>query len=127
MSAHMPAFGRSLTEIAERWWERRYRDLIRPGSPQYLETYLRLADAGQFPAAAPALAGFAARLEAAGLPAQLAFASYYEQPARYGHGEAMTAAENVFAADTAAAMAQIIMAAAASLPAQALAAASMAQ
>ena len=127
ISAHLPALGRSLTGLAERWWMRRYRDRAYPGSPEHLEICLRLASPLEFPAVAATLAGLAARLEAAGLPDQLTFAPYYEQPGRYGHGEAMAAAEKVFAADTTAAAAQIIMASAAGIPAQALAAASMAQ
>src|SRR5262249_4575777 len=49
-----------------------------------------------------------------------------QHPARYGHGPALAAAEEVFAADTAAAIAQINAAQASGIPAQAWAAASMA-
>lgn len=127
IGGHLPAVGCSLAGLAERWWMRRYRDLTHPECPERLEICLRLASPLAFPAVATMLAGLAARLETVGLPGQLTFAPYYEQPGLYGHGEAMAAAEEVFAADTAAATAQIVMAAAAGIPAQALAAASMAQ
>jgi thiopeptide-type bacteriocin biosynthesis protein len=49
-----------------------------------------------------------------------------QHPARYGDGPALTAAEQVFATDTTAAIAQLSAAQASGMPAQALAAASMA-
>jgi thiopeptide-type bacteriocin biosynthesis protein len=55
----------------------------------------------------------------------MAIASYQAQPGRYGEAEALSNAELVFAIDTAAAIAQINLAARAAVPAQALAAASM--
>jgi lantibiotic biosynthesis protein len=72
------------------------------------------------------LAALAADLETRGLPCQFTFASHLQHPARYGEGPALVAAEQVFAADTATAIAQIETAQASGIPAQALAAASMA-
>ncbi|PZG18014.1 lantibiotic dehydratase [Nonomuraea aridisoli] len=125
LARHLPPFAAALTGLVERWWVRRHRNMIRPEEPQHIAVVLRLADAGHFPEVAARLAAFAAGLEAAGLPAQLALVTHYEHPARYGQGPALVAAEQVFAADTAAAVAQIAMADAAHVPAQALAAASM--
>jgi lantibiotic biosynthesis protein len=124
---HLPAFFGSAPGPAERWWVRRYRDLIRPGSPQHLEIYLRLSSPDGFACAATEFSALAERLDGLGLPAQLTFASCYEQPGRYGTGGALTAAERVFAADTAAAIAQITLATNTKVTSQALTAASMAQ
>ncbi|WP_433259683.1 lantibiotic dehydratase (plasmid) [Streptosporangium sp. CA-135522] len=127
LAAHLPAFVGELGGLTERWWVRRHRDMIRLDADQYLAVTLRLACPEQYGPVAARLAAFAAALERRGLPAQLTLASYPQHPARYGHGPALSAAEQVFAADTTAAIAQITMAAAAGLPAQALAAASMTQ
>jgi thiopeptide-type bacteriocin biosynthesis protein len=120
------ALAAGLDGLGERWWLRRYRDMIHPEAPQHVAVYLRLASPDDFGSAAADLAAIAAGLEERGLPGSLSFTPYYEQPGRYGHGEALTAAEKVWAADTAAAVAQLAMAAAGT-PGQAVAAASMTQ
>ncbi|MER6176523.1 lantibiotic dehydratase [Streptosporangium sp. NPDC001681] len=122
---HLPAFAGELTGLVERWWVGRHRDMIRPETDQHLALFLRLTDPEQYGPAAARLAAFTAALEERGLPAQLTLASHPQHLARYGEGPALIAAEQVFAADTTAAVAQITMADAAGLPAQALAAASM--
>jgi thiopeptide-type bacteriocin biosynthesis protein len=127
IAGHLPALMDRLGGQAERWWLRRHRDMIHPGAPQHIAVLIRLRDPDGFAAAAAGLAGLATGLEARGLPGQLTLATYHEHPARYGEGAAMAAAERVFAADTAAAIAQIAMATAAGVPGQALAAASMAR
>ncbi|WP_322769075.1 lantibiotic dehydratase [Frankia sp. Cr1] len=127
LSLHLPRLAVRLGGLVERWWVRRYRDMSRPWTPQHLAVYLRLIDREAFARVASELAAFAAELDALGLPAQLSLTSSYEQPGRYGHGDALSAAEQVFAADTAAAVAQIAMAATAGVPGQAVAAASLAQ
>jgi lantibiotic biosynthesis protein len=124
LAAHLPALAE---RISDRWWVRRHRDLIHPESPQHIAVYLRLPDAGDFAKAAAELAAFAAGLQARGLPGDLTLTSFYEQPGRYGHGAALEAAERVLAADTRAAITQIILAASSGVPGQAIAAASMAQ
>jgi thiopeptide-type bacteriocin biosynthesis protein len=123
---HLPALMARLSPVTVRWWVRRYRDLIHLATPQRIDVHLRLSSPARFGEAAAELAALAADLEALGLAGQLAVVSCAEHPARYGHGDAMTAAEEVFAADTTAAVAQIAMAAAGT-PGQALAAASMAR
>ncbi|GAB7048478.1 lantibiotic dehydratase [Catenuloplanes indicus] len=121
----LPAFTTSLTGVVGRWWILRQRDLVRVDADQHLILVLRLHALDQHPAAAAALAEFAAGLMAQGLPGQLSFVPYQDQPGRYGRGEALTAAESVFGADTTCAVAQIGVAATTGIPAQALAAVSM--
>jgi lantibiotic biosynthesis protein len=133
LAAHLPPLVDSLTSLGvTRWWARRHRDLIRLDADQHLSVFLHLGDLhvgdpAAFGAVAARLAQFAAGLHARGLPADLSFAPYHQHPARYGHGSALQAAEQVFAADTAAAIAQVRMADEAGVCAQAVAAASMAQ
>ncbi|WP_322769620.1 lantibiotic dehydratase [Frankia sp. Cr1] len=124
IAVHLPQLGHRLQRQVTRWWVRRYRDMIHAESPQHVAVYFRLTAPDGFGQLAAELARFAAELEVCGMPAALSFAPYYEQPGRYGTGGALTAAEAVWAADTAAAIAQL---AADSLPGQALAAASMAR
>ncbi|WP_199564972.1 lantibiotic dehydratase [Spongiactinospora rosea] len=126
LAGHLQGFVDELAGLVTCWWVRRHRDMIRLDADQYLAVFLRLADPGEYGLAAARLAAFAERLAARGLPGQLTLATYYEHPGRYGEGAALPAAEQVFAADTAAAIAQIRLAETARLPGQALAAASMA-
>jgi thiopeptide-type bacteriocin biosynthesis protein len=120
------AMAAGLNGLGWRWWLRRYRDMIHPEAPQHVTVYLRLASPDDFGSAAAALAAIAAGLEERGLPGTLSFTPYYEQPGRYGHGDALAAAEDVWVADTTAAVAQLAMAAAGT-PGQSVAAASMTQ
>lgn len=124
---HLPRLATSLAGITERWWVCRYRDMIHPWSPQHVAVCLRLSDRSAFAEAAAGIAAFAVGLSARGLPGQVTLVPYHEHPGRYDSGDAMTAAEKVFAADTAAAIAQLTTGPVADVPAQALAAASMAQ
>ncbi|MER5646983.1 lantibiotic dehydratase [Streptosporangium sp. NPDC002524] len=126
LARHLPAFAGELGDLVEEWWVRRYRDMIRLDTDQHLAVIVRLTSPQGYGPVAARLAAFAAGLQARGLPAHLSLVSHVQHPARYGHGPALTAAERVFAADTAAAIAQIRMVDAAGIPAQALAAASMA-
>lgn len=65
-------------------------------------------------------------MAARGFPGQLTLAPSPQHPARYGDGLALTAAERVFTKDTTAAIAQLTAAQKTGIPAQALAAVSMA-
>ncbi|MEV7331436.1 lantibiotic dehydratase [Micromonospora sp. NPDC093244] len=128
ITTHLPRLADQLAGLGlQRWWIRRHRDTIRVEADQYLSLYLRLAEPTGHAAVYAALAEFAADLAARALPAQLILAPYHQHPARYGHGPTLDAAEQVFAADTTAAIAQLQTAAKAGIPAQALAAASMAR
>jgi thiopeptide-type bacteriocin biosynthesis protein len=130
LTAHLP---RLVDELCQRdglvawWWVRRHRDLIRPESDQHLAVFLRLTSPDHYGPVAEKLGMFAVELEERGLPCQLTLASYPQHPARYGEGAALVAAEQVFSADTKAAIAQLITAETAQVrSSQALAAASMA-
>ena len=128
LATHLGPFADSLTELGvQRWWARRHRDIIRLEADQYLSVVFQLVDPTAYWPVAARLAEFAAGLHARGLPADLTLAAYHQHPGRYGHGWALRAAEQVFAADTAAAIAQLRVADKAGIPSQALAAASMAQ
>lgn len=107
------------------WWFRRQNDTTRPDSDHHIALYLRLAQPQDDGVVATRLAEWAANLSTAGLIAHLNLATYQPQYGRYGHGTAMSAAEDVFTADSAAALAQISMADRTGTPAQVLAAASM--
>ena len=122
--ARLPELAARLDGLAQRWWLRRYRDMIHPEAPQHIAMYLRLTSPDDFGRVAAETAAFAAGLAGRGLPGTLTFTPYYEQPGRYGHGAALAAAEQAWTADTAAALAQLAMAAAGT-PGQAVAAASM--
>ena len=122
--ARLPEVAARLDGLAERWWLRRYRDMIHPETAQHVMMYLRLTSPDDFGRAAAETAAFSAGLAERGLPGTLSFIPYYEHPGRYGHGEALASAEQVWTADTAAAIAQLAMSASGT-PGRALAAASM--
>ncbi|MFB4284830.1 lantibiotic dehydratase [Nonomuraea sp. MTCD27] len=124
LTCHLPRLLQALD--LERWWFRRHRDTLRPDSLQQLWLYLQLSGPDQYTATTAHLADFAAHLQAQGLLARLCLAAYQPQTGRYGPGTALAASYQVAAADSAAALAQITMAARSGLPAQAIAAASMA-
>ncbi|RJQ77657.1 lantibiotic dehydratase [Pseudonocardiaceae bacterium YIM PH 21723] len=128
LTGHVPSLAESLRQenLVESWWVRRYRDLIHPDSDQHLALFLQLTSPQHFGAVAAHLATFTAGLETDGLPAQISFAATPQHRARYGDGEAHSAARRVFATDTAAAIAQQAVTRSAGISAQALAATSMA-
>ncbi|MBP2323798.1 thiopeptide-type bacteriocin biosynthesis protein [Kibdelosporangium banguiense] len=131
LTAHLPRFVAELHDPrdadgpVESWWVRRHRDMIRPETDQHLAVFLRLTSPRHYGPVAARLAAFAADLDSRRLPGQLTLAPSPQHPARYGDGPALTAAEQVFATDTTAAIAQLAAAQASGIPAQALAAASM--
>ncbi|GLZ16416.1 hypothetical protein Acsp04_66510 [Actinomadura sp. NBRC 104425] len=125
LARHLPEFVHQLGTPIRWWWASRHRDLIRLEADHYLVVQFRLTDRSQYGPVAARLAAFAQDLRARGLTGQLMLAPTAEQPGRYGRGPALEAAEQVFATDTAAAIAQITMAEAAGVAAQAVAAASM--
>ncbi|WP_239138852.1 lantibiotic dehydratase [Actinoplanes regularis] len=126
--SQLPALVEDLSDVGiVRWWVRRHRDLSRPEAKQHLALLIRLKDACAYGEVAARLAASATDLQTHGLPADLTLTSYYEHPGRYGYGAALDAAEQVFFADTTAAITQLRMAQQTGLPAQALAATSMAQ
>ncbi|MBB5155954.1 lantibiotic dehydratase [Saccharopolyspora phatthalungensis] len=126
LTTYLPHLLHAVEDHAERWWFSRHHDSTRPDSDQYLVLSLRLHDPGQYGAAAARLADWAAQLRDAGLLADLALGTY-QPPGTFGHGPANeAAAEEVFAADSAVALAQLHWASGTGPPIQAAAAASMA-
>lgn len=124
---HLPAFIATLRSEVRRWWIRRQRDLVRIDADQHLILALRLTAPEHQPAVITALAEFAAELAARALPGHLSLVPHQDHPGRYGYDDALTAAEDVFDTDTACVIAQITAADNLGIPAQALAAASMAR
>jgi thiopeptide-type bacteriocin biosynthesis protein len=102
------------------WWFRRYRDLTRPDAEQHLRLYVQLPSADHYGAGAARLGEWAADMRGRGLVPHMDLSTYHPETGRYGFGAAMAAAEEVFAADSAAAVAQIKAAARAGLPADAI-------
>ncbi|MCP9213114.1 lantibiotic dehydratase [Streptomyces cucumeris] len=108
-----------------RWWFHRYRDTHRPDTGQHLALYLHLADPDDYGQAAAHAHDWAADLTRHHLASGLELSSYQPHTGHYGHGSTLDAAHAVFAADSAAAVAQIRTSADDSPTAQALTAASM--
>ena len=124
LTDHLPELTNSVPGL-DCWWFRRHREMTRPEADQYLSVYLRLSDPGAYGAAASAVHAFASSLQHASLCSDLALTTYHPQAGRFGHGPALRAAEEAFAADTTAALAQIRAARNDRVHRQALAAASM--
>lgn len=126
LTRHLPPFADSLTALGVLWWWfGRHRDLIRLDADQHLSVFFRLNTPTAYGAVAARLGQFADDLHARGLPGELVFAAYREQPGR--HGRLPTLAECVFATDTTAATAQLRLAEQTGISSQALAAVSLAE
>lgn len=106
------------------WWFHRQRDLTDHRSGQHIALFLHLADATRFADTAEQAAAWAARLHQDRLLSQMAIADWQPPTGRYGHGPALDAALRVFAADSAAAVAQLQAARAIDVQPQVLAAVS---
>ncbi|WP_460077586.1 lantibiotic dehydratase [Streptomyces variabilis] len=124
LAEHLPRLLDGWTSLRQ-WWFRRHRDTTRPDAEQYLSLHLRLPTADQYGHAATRVGEWAADLRGHGLLAHLQLATYHPETGRYGHREAMDAAHEVFAADSAAALAQITLALRTGLPPEAVTAAGL--
>ncbi|MET8623762.1 lantibiotic dehydratase [Kitasatospora sp. NPDC004669] len=124
LTQHLPVLLESLGPEAE-WWFQRHNETARPDADQHLALFVRLPQQHHRDAL-DGIGGWAARLRDQRLLAQLALTGYQPLAGRYGHGPALDAAHAIFAADSTAALAQIHTAQTSDTPAQALAAASMA-
>lgn len=125
LTDHLPLLLDDVEDHVARWWFRRHHD-TRPDSDQHLVLCLRLRGPEEYGVAAARLADWAARLRACGLLADLNLGTYQPPRGAYGYGTAMEAAvEGVFAADSAAALAQIRLATDTGMPHQAITAVSM--
>jgi thiopeptide-type bacteriocin biosynthesis protein len=125
LTDHLPRLLNDVTDHTLPWWFRRHHDTTRPDTDHHLGLYLRLRGPQDYGAAAKLLADWAAELSALGLVAHLSLGTYQPQNGRYGYGTAAVM-EDVFAADSTAALAEITMATRTDIPMQAIAAASMA-
>ncbi|MEV6639697.1 lantibiotic dehydratase [Amycolatopsis sp. NPDC051371] len=83
------------------WWFMPYRD-----PDDHLRLRIRLTGPRGFGEVATRVGGWAAELRRNGLIATMQLDTYRPETGRFGHGPAMIAAEAVFAADSAAALAQ---------------------
>ncbi|MDA1359737.1 lantibiotic dehydratase [Glycomyces luteolus] len=119
LDGHLDALHGTWPETPE-WWFIRYKDPL-----PHLRLRYRLTEATGYGSAVERLGAWAADLRRRGLISRLQLDTYVPETGRYGHGGAMQAAEEVFAADTAAALAQIRHAAKAPVITQALCAASL--
>ncbi|MGH3800341.1 MAG: lantibiotic dehydratase, partial [Pseudonocardiaceae bacterium] len=84
------------------WWFLRY-----PEPEPHLRLRIRLPDARSYGSAAQRLGAWADRVRSLGLVRNIVLDTYYPEVGRYGTGAAMQAAEAVFAADSAGAIAQL--------------------
>ncbi len=106
LTQHLPALLAEFGDDQPMWWFTRHRETARPAADQYLDLVFHLAPGTWF-AAVEHVRDWAAALHHGGLAAGLILSDYRPQTGRFGHGDAMDAAHSVFAADSAAALAQI--------------------
>lgn len=107
-----------------RWWFTRHHGSSHPELDRPLTFTMQVDELGFGPTAAR-LGDWADGLRRQGLASRLDLVAHQSQDGRYGYGPARAAAEEVFAADSAAALAQITYAAHTGIPAEALTAASL--
>lgn len=101
LTTHLPGLLSSGGSRPE-WWFIRYQD-----PEPHLRLRIRLHGAGAFGETAQRVGAWAAGLRRLGLIGQVQLDTYYPETGRFGSGAAMAAAESVFAADSAAAIAQL--------------------
>ncbi|WP_017618481.1 lantibiotic dehydratase [Nocardiopsis gilva] len=124
ITAYLPELG-CLLHARDAWWFHRHCDMTRRDTDQYLAFYLRVPPALSYGQAVETVHTWAQDLRRHRLLSRLALAPSQPQTGRYGYGPALQAAEEVFAADSAAAVAQIRAARRSHTAPQPLAAASM--
>ncbi|WP_327227158.1 lantibiotic dehydratase [Streptomyces platensis] len=106
LSRHLPDFLAAFGDTQPIWWFTRHREMARPEADQHLDLTLHLPQ-GAYGTAAEHAHAWADTLHALGLASGLVLAAYQPQTGRFGNEAAMDAAHQVFAADSAAALAQI--------------------
>lgn len=106
LSHHLPSLLAAFGEKAPAWWFTRHRKMARPDADQHLDLTLHLPP-GAYGTAAQHIRTWADSLHRLGLASGLVLAPYQPQTGRFGVETAMDAAHQVFAADSAAALAQI--------------------
>jgi lantibiotic biosynthesis protein len=106
LSRHLPRLLAAFGDTRPTWWFTRHRDMARPDADQHLDLTLHLPQ-GAYGIAAEHTHTWVDTLHSLGLASGLALAVYQPQTGRFGQESAMDAAHQVFAADSAAAIAQI--------------------
>ncbi|MEU6174014.1 lantibiotic dehydratase [Streptantibioticus parmotrematis] len=106
LSHHLPRLLSTFGEEPPTWWFTRHREMARPDADQHLDLTLHLPPDAHA-AGAQHVRAWADDLHRTGLASGLVLAPYQPQTGRYGRATAMNAAHRVFAADSAAALAQI--------------------
>ncbi len=106
LSHHLPSLLAAFGDTPPLWWFTRHREMARPDADQHLDLTLHLPP-DAYGAAAQHVRTWADSLHGTGLAAGLVLAPYQPQTGRFGSEAAMDAAHQVFAADSAAALAQI--------------------
>ncbi|GAA0591790.1 lantibiotic dehydratase [Kutzneria viridogrisea] len=120
ITEHLPALLADLDHPS--WWFVRYRS---PHETDHLRLRLRTPDPQRYATSVTAVGAWARRLRAHGMAGRLVLDTYHPETGRYGHGTAMTEAEEVFAADSAVVAAQLRHLPAAVVPAPVLTALNM--
>ncbi|MEV8020026.1 lantibiotic dehydratase [Streptomyces sp. NPDC086554] len=123
LDCHLPRLLAAL-EQEPTWWFTRHRQLARPETGQHLALNLHITPTA-YAAVAAAVNRWAAELHHQRLLARITLEPYRPQTGRYGARAAMDAAHDVFAADSAAALAQIRLASRMPIAPQAVTAASL--
>ncbi|MFF5860474.1 lantibiotic dehydratase [Streptomyces sp. NPDC012751] len=106
LSHHLPHLLAAFGEEPPTWWFTRHREMARPDADQHLDLTLHLPPDAHG-AGARHVRAWADSLHRTGLASGLVLAPYQPQTGRFGSEAAMDAAHQVFAADSAAALAQI--------------------
>ncbi|MFH9295795.1 lantibiotic dehydratase [Streptomyces sp. NPDC017520] len=106
LSRHLPSLLAAFGDTPPLWWFTRHREMARPDADQHLDLTLHLPP-DAYGAAAQHVRTWADSLHRTGLAAGLVLAPYQPQTGRFGSEAGMDAAHQVFAADSAAALAQI--------------------
>ncbi|WKE70576.1 lantibiotic dehydratase [Streptomyces sp. WP-1] len=106
LSHHLPHLIAAFDNEPPTWWFTRHREMARPDADQHLDLTLHLPPEAHA-AGAQHVRAWADSLHRLGLASGLVLAPYQPQTGRFGSESAMDAAHQVFAADSAAALAQI--------------------
>ncbi|MGP3959736.1 lantibiotic dehydratase [Nonomuraea sp. 3N208] len=103
LTSHLPDLLTAWREGPEEgWW------FLRHHTPEpHLRLRLPLHDPGRYGDATQQVGAWAERVRGRGLLRGIVFDTYYPEPGRYGDGPTLAAAEAVFAADSATAVAQL--------------------
>ncbi|TWE14986.1 thiopeptide-type bacteriocin biosynthesis protein [Prauserella muralis] len=109
LTERLPSLLGAFGDVALNWWFRRHRQMSRPDDDQYLVLYLRLPQSSAYGSAAERLVEWASTLRSERLLSHVALTTHEPQTGRYGHGSALERAYDLFAADSAAALAQIAL------------------